>query len=46
MRYKVTEYLALSDSEHAFFRVQAKYSFTHVGECLYEVGESRLEGGE
>jgi hypothetical protein len=34
VRYKVTEYLALSNSEYAFLWVQV-----HVGECLCEVGK-------
>jgi hypothetical protein len=37
MRYKVTKYFALSKSEYALLRVQAKSSFMHIGECFYEV---------
>jgi hypothetical protein len=37
VRYKVTEYFALSDSEYALFWVQTKSGFAHVGDCFCEV---------
>jgi hypothetical protein len=39
VRYYVTKYFPLANSEDTLFRVELESCIAHVGECFYEIGQ-------